>query len=192
MHFTHRPSEDTMTRRGRVIPMRRRSPSWRRCMTVCIAAICDGGQAGGKAIVTASDRKISTVSYSSDAMATKVFSFRNDWGAMYASEDVSGVPPILYAVQAACTPKGSEYSEMVEIFTRVVQSTLRESSSQRVLSPFNLTMERFLEDGKEMFSKKQHEQIFDGLKSERLKTDFLVFGFDKKKQPHIFTVRDHG
>jgi len=154
-------------------------------MTICVAGICERG----KSIVVVADQKLSATAYSADSMVLKVFGLRNNWGVMWASEKVTAVSSVLYAAAEACKSK-AQYPDMVKAFRAALQGCLLENATARVLGPFGIDMKKFLAKGKMMFTEGEHADIVKKLLSECTESEFMVFGFDRRNQAHIFTVVD--
>jgi hypothetical protein len=62
----------------------------------------------------------------------------------------------------------------------------------KLLAPYGLSLNQFMKQGRNMFNERDHENLIDEIKKETLDAEFLVSGFDAKKEPHIFGVCDPG
>jgi hypothetical protein len=127
-------------------------------VTVCIACICDNG----KAIVAASDSKLSTGYTSSDRATLKAVRVSKNWAFMYAASDVSPIVPIRLALRERLRASSNKLPSVISLF----QSAYQEQVSVRARELGQLPQETLL-------------GIF-----------LMGFGYDEELKPHIFTVED--
>ena len=160
-------------------------------MTVCIAAIATDSL-GEQAIVTASDRMLSTAEMSADAVAFKSHFIANGWGLMYAAEDTSHITPIWEITRADLHEKRFHVHcpEVAATIARAYQRQIHIEAYDRVLSRYGLTMKEFLENGSKLFPSSQYEEMHRDIKSIRLGCDFIGYGFDDRA--HLFRVTEPG
>jgi hypothetical protein len=180
--------------RSRITPYPHRNPKQsgpRRDLTLCIAASCNGG----RNIVTASDLMISTFDMSSDNSTLKRRAVGYGWYAMFAGNDLSPLTPIFNDVWNAIpdTPDGSDLPEVVSAFTEAYKQELKAKIEREILSNWNIRLDRFVAEGAKLF-KADFYSINNRVMNTKLDCQFLVCGFDKKKEwnrlafPHIFTI----
>src|SRR5713226_5614705 len=106
-------------------------------MTVCIAAICDRGQA----IVSCADRLISVAdsSVSGDSVVIKGLRFHGNWVAMIAGNDVSSAEPMLRSVAQALPPANADnVDEMMATFRSVYRAERVRRAEGEVLSSYGM------------------------------------------------------
>ena len=151
-------------------------------MTVCIAAICDGG----KSIVMAMDRMISTGYVSAD-VALKGVKVHRFWLGMYAGNNITRIDSIIDSVavslQSRDAPPTPGVAQVEDIFTASVQHETRSEAVAKILGVYGHTMETFLTKGREQFG----DTVFADMKREiddvTVDCQFLVAGFSPRTQP---------
>lgn len=159
-------------------------------VTVCIAAICDLGET----IVSASDTMLSLPDIAGDSAVVKGIHLIGTWAAMYSSDDVACVDPILrrvvHALEAQQQPL---YVDTVkDVFRRICLDELQRERELRILSPLGLTMERFVTEGRQLFGEDRFTQLQQRIEEMTLACEFLVHGFDGHNDAHVFHVEETG
>ncbi len=160
-------------------------------MTVCIAAVCNES----KNIVMASDFKISSeLGLSSDNVALKTVAIAKGWWGLFAGNDLSPVPSIVRSVRKELiNAEGEDIDDVKKAFARAYQAEMNSRAEREVLSPWNITLDRFINEGVKIF-KNDFSSINARISEIKLECDFLVCGFDRSRSasgtfiPHIFTV----
>lgn len=174
----------------RVRPVLRRLPERKlAAMTLCIAAIAGDG----KGIVTASDLRFDLGHTSGDGRP-KFGRIHSRWAAMFAGADVSNAPTILENITEALQPfQEVRRADVERLFVEECRAALIRDIEAVVLSPFNrMTMKAFTESGVKRFTEQVYAQLFSEISGVKLQVEFIVFGFDKDLNPHIFRVHDRG
>jgi hypothetical protein len=166
-------------------PYIRLVPKEAKKMTVCIAAITKE-----KYIVTASDRMVSG-EISSDNCMTKSEQFHEDWSALI-SGDLASYAPILQRAKILLAQQENTLANASASLLRAFKEQLAQNAGDRVLGRFGMTMQDFLTKGKKQFRLEEHMSLWQEINAERLNCDFLAFGFDRDKTPHIFRVCEPG
>jgi hypothetical protein len=157
-------------------------------MTVCIAAITVNNE-----IVTVSDTMITGLVSSADANTVKMDPFAKDWSAMWAGEDITQCAAIIertaeYFQNRANTLRTARYC-----LKKAYQQHLCEMAVDEVLGRFGVDMKQFFKSRSKRFTDTTSERLI--WQMQQVRTEdlyFLGFGFDAKKQPHIFTVEEPG
>lgn len=155
-------------------------------MTVCIAAI-----ANDRTIVTASDTKVS-IGFSSSETTAKYEGFHDEWVAMMAGNDICHFIPIRDRASENMRGKPNTLRSAISAFKRAYRDYLSEVATDRVLGRYDLDVSSFKKGKGHYFTKKIYQSLFDRIEAVELECNFLVYGFDARKQPHIFAVRHPG
>lgn len=157
-------------------------------MTVCIAGISQG-----EALIALSDMMVSTDYFSADNMALKFRDLHSDWKVMFAGNDLTRVEPVLRRAKSKF--RGSSQRSLTEVEDAMrdsFQEELVRKQTDLVLARYGLTMQAFLDTGLTRFGEAAFTTLKYQLDQEVLGCEFLVYGFDEKTRPHIFTVEDPG
>ena len=155
-------------------------------MTVCIAAI-----AQDKTIITASDLMVSGAVVSADSTAIKVEPFHKHWAAMIATDDLTQCIPIIDGARELFRGKENTLRTVRTCFKRAYQQYLSEYAADQVLGRFGLSMEAFVK-GKHKLAPDQVNSLSTEIRQIKGKSDFLIYGHDENKMPHIVVVKDPG
>lgn len=144
-------------------------------MTLCIAAMCDGG----KSIVTATDGLISFGDVVGECVLAKM-QWLGDWQVMYAGAP-SRFSLMIEEIESACLDDPGALSR------RHIQDTARQAfrkvwsvaASWELLNPFNVTMEEFKRSGAELFGEKFHDELAHSIShsGSRFEDQLLVTGW---------------
>jgi hypothetical protein len=156
-------------------------------MTVCIAAM------SGEYIVSASDTLIAGSTLSTDACCTKWDSFAPEWQAMVAGDNISPATPIIENAGEYFKERPNTLKEVRRAFKRAFQNQLSELATDRVLGKLGMDMDDFKKWGKTTFDDVTLAELWRDIRAVRFEgLQFLVWGFDKDRTPHIFTVSEDG
>lgn len=172
-----------------------RPEDWGIGMTICVAAICDLG----KSVVAITDTMLSVEATHGFAMTAdnniimKGGGIHKDWVALYAGS-VSLPVPIISETRKSLSPEPKDLEEVAEAIRGAYVRHLASQVATEVLSP-GFDVESFYRNGLEElgevgFSEKRKD--FEWRMQNDPRVEFLVFGFDKKKHAHIFTIRNPG
>lgn len=155
-------------------------------MTVCIAAVANGG----KNIIFAADQMLGVGGVKADfASIAKGYKIHNHWMALY-SGDASLVSPILLRVRAALDEiENANFGEVSDTLFRIYREERVKFAEQAVLSPFSLDMPTFVD----MMATNDTAEISDlkrRIEDVDFGCEFLVGGFDcdDGNRAHIFTI----
>lgn len=124
-------------------------------MTVCIAAVCEGG----KQAVCATDGLLSLGGITADTMLSKM-RFINEWLFMYA-----GTPSQSQLIFEEISFVHKEIGEPLnrENIQGIVREAYRrrrgEISSAPILGPFGLSLEKFLHEGRAIFGDQKFQRL---------------------------------
>jgi hypothetical protein len=155
-------------------------------MTVCIAALADVG----KSLVMACDSMLSTIEFSGDKVAFKLYplSDRFHWWAMIAADDLSHVVPIIDAATLRLLDLSDANNTVAHTERAVVaayQDVRTQYAQDFILVPIGLTMQDLKEH-------RPDNSLVDELNSVDLRCQVLVAGFDRDGDGHIFSVENPG
>jgi len=159
-------------------------------MTVCIATLCESREA----IVAVSDHMISSEDFSSDNMALKMENLSEFWKVLFAANDLSSVVQVIQEAKRLVGDWDSD-KDLNEI-TAIVQKAFLKEVNRRIdteiLSRFGLNRESFLNIGLKKLGASLFHDLAQEIKSVKLDSQFLVYGFDSGGVGHIFSVADPG
>jgi 20S proteasome alpha/beta subunit len=157
-------------------------------MTLCIAAV-----ARDKGIIAVSDMRFDLGYTSGDGMP-KMGRLNRYWAAMFAGNDVSNAPMLLANVEMALSGDHQKATrrQVEKLFRDEYRAALAEQIEAEVLSPFKLTVGEFTKTGVRRFTPDVFADIATKMSRVELGYEFLVFGFDEKRVPHIFHVQKRG
>jgi 20S proteasome alpha/beta subunit len=154
-------------------------------MTVCIAALADGG----RSLVLVCDGMLSTEWFSGDRTADKLFPIHRSWWAMIAGNSLSHVAPVIESATLLLSMVPDEENTLVAIMrcmTMAYQNERAQRAESLVLSPIGLTWKTFRE------KPEWQPHLAERLNSVDLGFTVLVGGFDWNMDGHIFTVDNPG
>ena len=191
--FTKPPQiPDRLRRRYPPFPNRRVKPypfpnpmpmEGRKRVTICIAAICDGG----KSIVSVSDERVSTEETSADTLTKCDFILDGNWLTMFAG-DVSDATALYRKIDQPSSTKGNDLGAVVGACEAAYWELVSGDAAAKVLAPLNLTLNQFLDS-------KLPDIVFDRLVTEiqhhqltRNPSCLLTTGFDAEGHSHLFTI----
>ena len=144
-------------------------------MTVCIAAACDNGER----IVTATDGLLSMGDVTGEGIPGKMLWY-GDWQFMYA-----GTPSIFSLVMEEIEnasindPQVLSRRHVQETILHAYQKVRSRLASFPFLSPFNMTIEDFKQDGLNAFGETFHNEVLRAISDEARRADdqLLVTGW---------------
>ncbi|HEY1183503.1 MAG TPA: hypothetical protein VGE89_04905 [Bryobacteraceae bacterium] len=156
-------------------------------MTVCIAAMAH------EYIVSASDTMITGSTLSTDACCSKWEPFAEEWQAMITGDDIAPASPIIEKAGQYLKGRPNTLEEVRRSFKRAFQNQLSEMAADRVLGRFGVSMREFKKSGKKIFDETTLARLCGEIQNVHFAgLEFLVWGFDSDRTPHIFTVRGDG
>jgi hypothetical protein len=156
-------------------------------MTVCIAAIT-----GGSEIVTVSDTMIQGLMSSADANTVKMNTLAKDWNVFWAADDITQCIPIVQRAEKYFTNRENTLQVARSCLRRAYQQHLTEMRADQILGGFGMDMRMFLNTKTRRFSDKESENFMSRMEQIRGDWEFLAFGYDARKEPHLFTVFEPG
>jgi hypothetical protein len=164
-----------------------RPADWGLGMTLCIAAV-----AREKAIIAVSDMRFDLGYTSGDGMP-KMGRLNKYWAAMFAGNDASNAPRILANLAETLHGSSNVSRHQIEkLFRDEYRAALIERIESVVLSPYKLSVDEFTRTGVKRFTPEVFADIRAEMASVELGYEFLVFGFDEQRLPHIFRVHRGG
>jgi hypothetical protein len=163
-----------------------RPADWGFGMTVCIAAVCDGG------LIGVSDRMISMSGYfSGDRMARKVDWMGGNWMSMLAGDDISQAIPI-YETVGQLNPEKNLNSIVAASKTTYKKQRIQ-IIEDSILPQYGLeTMAEYKTIGKQVLAEDSQYELALRIKQCSIGCEFLISGFDDEGDSHIFTLRNPG
>ncbi len=164
-------------------------------MTVCIAISCDCfNKEKTPKLILISDMMLSTWATSADT-GFKIRKLADNWYAMFAAEDISGVQLVLGGASGRLEKETQPDESAVAIaMVDSYQYVSRASTEDKFLSPFNLTMKDFVQ-GRHKIREPQYSQLFSRIQNFDLGCEFLIGGFSAKGQdrsPSIMHIHHPG
>jgi hypothetical protein len=158
-------------------------------MTVCIAAICEFG----RAVITASDYKISLGSVSGDVAVKQIRGILPGWSVMYAGNDIAHIGKVLdTCANGADTNTPLSIDKAQDAFVAAYQSVFSRVCSDTYLSPYQLNFDTFKKNGKKIFHSTPLSYLQNAIATFDLGCTLLISGFDAHKRAHLFTVENPG
>jgi hypothetical protein len=159
-------------------------------MTVCVAAIAGGGSE----IIAASDSMMSWGASITSDTSMKFDRLHPRWGSLIAGDDVTPVEGILRnfssAIAQSDVPTLSEVENAIRMSWRAVAN---ERAIGHVLSPYNLDLEIFIQDGREMFGDIGFAEMRGAIERTReLSCQILIYGFDELSRGTLLVVAHPG
>lgn len=156
-------------------------------MTLCIAAI-----AREKGIIAVSDMRFD-LGYTSGDGLPKMGRLNRFWGAMFAGSDVGNAPALLANISGALDGVLDATRKQVEkLFRDEYRAALEQRIESLVLSPYKLTVNEFVRTGSKRFTSEVFARLCLDMAAVEVPYEFLVFGFDEKRTPHLFRVLKGG
>jgi 20S proteasome alpha/beta subunit len=168
---------------------KQKRPSVRRkAVTVCIAARCRTSDKHNKyCLVTVSDTKLSTGSYSGEMATLKLRRFSPHWLCLIAGTFAHHVP-LVDRIGDAIGNEAVPYEKIQKVCTDAFIAENKRLVEESVLSPFGLTLEKFLKSRKDL-GDSLYERTWAEVSRVKIDCQMLVCGFDPH-HPHIFVVEN--
>jgi hypothetical protein len=160
-------------------------PERRKIVTICIAAITLENY-----LVTVSDTMLTTHVAAADKITTKFKAISKDWGAMMSADDYTQCEAVIDKAQEYLKGRANTLAVSRSTFKRAYQQHLAEMRADRILGGYGIGMETFLKSGKKMFTESRFEGLCNRMEEIRAGMDFIVYGYDGLKRPHIFRVSE--
>jgi 20S proteasome alpha/beta subunit len=162
-------------------------------MTVCIAASCEEYQATPK-VVLASDKMLSFGVTSTDRL--KARRFGNNWGIMFAGDDVSFAEQVIYAAVASAQAQDHDlsYHQATQALVKSYQKTRQTQIEQLFLATYGWDIQTFMKLGPEVPTVAHREYLLNEMERFDLGCEFLVAGFHSptSQSADIFQVQNPG
>jgi hypothetical protein len=127
-----------------------------------------------------------------DASTVKVEEFHDEWAALIAADDLTQCIPIIEIARDEFAGKPNKLRVARSCFTRAYRRRLAERAEGQVLGRFLCTAKEFKERGKHLFTEKVYNELASEIGKIKGDCDFLIYGFDARNMPHLFTVSDPG
>lgn len=156
-------------------------------MTVCLV----GHSFSENTFVAVLDSMLSTVDMSADRLAIKSFAVSTHWNAMFSANDLSPVMAVREAMRSRFKGPVSLEAVIAE-FQNAFQKELIAKAETSILAPFAMSMDEFKKNGLAQFGAEIFARLFYQIEQISLDMTFLVYGFDEKSRPHIFTIQNRG
>jgi hypothetical protein len=156
-------------------------------VTICIAALCNGG----KTIVTASDQMVSLSSgQASDNLALKTHPIHEHWWVLSASNDSEHVPLILEQASSFLTKRETPtIQQIANAIGRATDATIAERVRVKALRKYQITPRELWLEGRQKLPDKTFERLALKIEAvEKLDCDFLACGFDEFGDGHICKI----
>jgi hypothetical protein len=160
---------------------------WGSSMTVCLV----GHSFPQNTFVAVVDSMLSTVDMSADRLAIKSFAVAPHWNAMFSANDLSPVMAVRELMRSRFNGPVSLDAVIAE-FQKAFQKELIAKAETSILAPFAMTVDEFKKNGLAQFGAEIFARLFYQIEQISLDMTFLVYGFDEKSRPHIFTIQNRG
>jgi len=164
-------------------------------MTVCIAAYVRAGDTGTlNSIVLASDQKVSLHQFSGDNLTIKMEQVITGWQCLMAGSDVTIASAITNRVLTKLVEKADslEITDLISAFKEAYQEQLQTRATDLHLSRLKLTMEEFRTKGRRQLGSDVFDMLCDKIARVSFDLEFLVAGFDRYGEGHIFVISNPG
>jgi len=155
-------------------------------MTVCIAARCFVKETNSQYIVTVSDTKLTTGSYSKEMATLKLRNLSSTWKCLIAGKFAQSGPVIDKIIGAMSREMNLTDSRVRAICTEALIAENGRLAEEGVLSRYGLTMDTFLKS-RESLGEGIFERLWSEIGATRFECDLLVCGFDGT-HAHIFVA----
>jgi hypothetical protein len=118
--------------------------------------------------------------------------FHGEWTAMIGGNDISQAVPVIDRAANILRGKGNDFMTVMSGFKQAYQEHRRDNITDQYLSSYDMTIKEFKRNGRKLLNPEIHASLSFQIREFRLGCAFLVYGYDNKKQPHIFEVRNPG
>jgi len=157
-------------------------------VTVCIAAMTFGNF-----IVAVSDTMLTGASSSLDVSTTKMQPLSKDWHIMWSAGDITQCVPVMELASKYLQGRANKLQVARASVKRAYQQHLSEIAADEVLGRYNsMSMETFLKSKSKRFTESVTQTLMAQIQRVTVDWQFLTFGYDSNKVPHIFTVEEPG
>jgi ATP-dependent protease HslVU (ClpYQ) peptidase subunit len=163
------------------------SRAWGCGVTTCIVAV-----SFEKNFVSASDTRLSFGSRFAVDDVIKAEPFHGEWVAMIGGNDVSQAVMVIEKAARILRGKGNDFPTVVNGFKQAYREHYEETVADEFLIPYQMTLREFKRSGRKLLNPEVHADISIRMRHYDMGCAFLVYGYDQKKQPHIFEVRSPG
>lgn len=147
-------------------------------MTVCIAAMCDGGER----VVTATDGLLTFGGITADVLVPGKMMWMGDWLFLYAGEP-GNIDLILENIRVARSRNGPLTRENIKPTIRsAYRQFVGDWAADAVLAPYGMSMEEFKKDGKKAFGEGRAAELgreMSAAVAAYLQDQLLVVGWGK-------------
>ena len=141
--------------------------------------------------------------FTAENAALKTDQITADWMIMFAGDDITSVLRVIRRSRSKLGALGHQLSDVVpcDVVARATVDAFQEGRRQRAsdqwLSPFGITLDRFLIGGQELLGDSETAVLRERIEMSELGCELLVFGFDSavgdgKGFAKLFTVSDPG
>jgi hypothetical protein len=112
---------------------------------------------------------------------------------MIGGNDISQAIPVIERASRILRGKGNDYLTVQAGFKKAYQEHRSEAIADAYLkSSYDMTVKEFKRSARKLLDPNIHAELSFQIKAFNLGCAFLVYGYDNKKQPHIFEVRNPG
>jgi 20S proteasome alpha/beta subunit len=156
-------------------------------VTVCIAARCRTGDKKHKyCLVTMSDTKLSTGSYSGELATLKLRRISQHWHCLIAGTFAHHVP-LIERVSNEIGNDVVRYEIVQKAFTGAFIAENKRLVEETILSPFGLTLDKFLKSRKDI-GDSLYERTWADITRAKVDCQMIVCGFDP--HPRLFVIEN--
>lgn len=158
-------------------------------MSLCLAAICDSGQA----IACVFDEQWTTV-HSAAGGLSKGARINEHWLLFYAGDDVRQVGSVYDRVKRQLLKAdGVTLKQAQEAVRDACDEVVNEDLAHGPLRPIGVTVHEFFRNSHQLVADDaRREALFDQIAAARLGSEFLLVGFDDRGLPHVVALTDDG
>jgi 20S proteasome alpha/beta subunit len=160
-------------------------------MSICIALLSKNR----KTVVCVTDERVAFGhSFSSDTIAQKTQGLYVHWVALVAGIDTEYADLIIQSARrnlsahVARTNRPPTGEEVADALQQSYWRKLDELIEYQVLRRHKVTAEKFLRDGKRLFTPTIYDNLRNRMEKVVLRLQFLVCGFDEKHDGHIYII----
>lgn len=169
-----------------------KSSEWGYGLTTCIAAIVGGFFRATPNIVTVSDTKASFGgSYSTEGVM-KLEHFHRQWATLIAGDDIGQCDLVIERAKKLLRSKVGGLQVVMDGFKAAYKQQFHSAVEDELLAPFDMTLDQFRRRGKTELNAEVFADLSFQIRNFKLGCKFLVYGFDDKKRPHLFSVDSPG
>ncbi len=111
---------------------------------------------------------------------------------MIAGNDIAECVPVIERATRTLKGQPGDFSGVRKAFARAYQEQLREVLEDSILSPLGMTISEFKKKGAKQLPQYDFSLLSQQIREADLQCEFLVYGFDEHKRPHLFVVENPG